>query len=55
MRSAVSHIAIATTLLLAACGGADARVSGPSVDIIRGPAGDYPMVLGAPFQVDGVT
>lgn len=55
MRSAASHIAIATTLLLAACGGADARVSGPSADITRGPAGDYPMVLGAPFEVDGVT
>ncbi|OYZ98915.1 MAG: hypothetical protein B7X96_00400, partial [Novosphingobium sp. 17-62-8] len=50
---------MAATLLLAACGGADARVSGPSPALtetqMRGPAGDYPMVLGAPFVVDGVT
>ncbi|NLR70005.1 sporulation protein SsgA [Novosphingobium sp. ERN07] len=59
MRSAASLTAIAATLLLAACGGANAavnpKVSGPSDAAQRGPAGDYPMVLGEPFVVDGVT
>jgi rare lipoprotein A len=50
-----SRIALISTLLLAACGGANARVSGPSDAIAKGPAGDYPMVLGAPFVVEGVT
>ncbi len=55
MKSAANLSAIAATFLLAACGGADARVSGPSEAQLRGPAGDYPMVLGAPFVIDGVT
>lgn len=59
MRSAASLTAIAATLLLAACGGANAKVSGPSQGTseaaMRGPAGDYPMVLGEPFVVEGVT
>lgn len=59
MKSAASLTAIAATLLLAACGGANARVSDAAGAvpgaIARGPAGDYPMVLGAPFIVDGVT
>lgn len=55
MRSPVSRIALVATLLLAACGGANARVSAVSEAGGTGPAGDYPMVLGAPFVVDGVT
>lgn len=59
MRLAASLTAIAATLLLAACGGANAKVSGPSQSnsdaTLRGPAGDYPMVLGEPFTIDGVT
>lgn len=51
----VRFLALTTTLLIAACGGANARVSGPADTVARGPAGDYPMVLGAPFEVDGVT
>lgn len=55
MKSAASRIALASTLLLAACGGANARVSALPDGAARGPAGDYPMVLGAPFVIDGVT
>lgn len=55
MKSAASRIALTATLLVAACGGADARVSGPSAPVSQGPAGDYPMVLGDPFTIDGVT
>lgn len=59
MRSAASLTAIAATLVLTACGGANAAVnpsvSGASEAAVRGPAGDYPMVLGEPFVVDGVT
>ncbi|WP_062348419.1 SPOR domain-containing protein [Novosphingobium sp. CCH12-A3] len=55
MRSPVSRIALVATLLLAACGGANASVLAVSEAGDPGPAGDYPMVLGAPFVVDGVT
>lgn len=59
MRSAVSRsvsrIAIAAALLLAFQGAGVARETTPAQAISRGPAGDYPMVLGAPFTVDGVT
>lgn len=54
MRSAASRIALATTLMIAAFGAANARIAGPE-EAPTGPAGDYPMVLGAPFIVDGVT
>lgn len=55
MRYPVSRTAIIATLLLAGCGGANARVSSALEAGGTGPAGDYPMVLGAPFVVDGVT
>ncbi|WP_084277029.1 SPOR domain-containing protein [Novosphingobium sp. B1] len=59
MRSVVNRsgslLALAAALVLSACGGASARVAAPSSDPAKGPAGDYPMVLGAPFLVDGVT
>jgi len=40
--------------LLAACGGGSAIESMPAL-ATTGPAADYPMVIGAPFVVDGVT
>lgn len=45
---------LAALTLLAACGGgASVRDVPPAA--ANGPAADYPMVLGAPFMVDGVT
>lgn len=55
MRYPVSRIALVVTLFFAACTGASARDSGQANASKTGPAGDYPMVLGAPFVVDGVT
>ena len=55
MKSAASWIAISAAVVLTACGGANARVSPISAASSAGPAGDYPMVLGDPFVVDGVT
>lgn len=58
MRFRVDHVLpLAALTLLAACGGGEgARVGtasqGPSTSY--GPAADYPVVLGAPFTVDGV-
>lgn len=40
--------------LLSGCGGA-ARAELPSAPVTAGPGADYPMVLGAPFTIDGVT
>jgi rare lipoprotein A len=59
MRLPVNHIAapLALIVLLAACGG-NAKAP-PALSLASpaavGPAADYPMVLGAPFVVDGVT
>lgn len=58
MKSAASLIAVSAALVLITSGGAIARVadaSGTSGSAVLGPAGDYPMVLGDPFVVDGVT
>ncbi len=55
MKSAPSWIAVSAALVLTACGGANARVSAVPATSSAGPAGDYPMVLGEPFVVDGVT
>lgn len=55
MKYPVSRIALVATLLLVACSGANARDSGQANAFKTGPAGDYPMVLGAPFVIDGVT
>lgn len=55
MKFPVSRIALVTTLLLAGCGGAVAGIPSASDSARTGPAGDYPMVLGAPFEVEGVT
>jgi rare lipoprotein A len=55
MRYPVSRIALVATLFFAACNGASARDSGQENASKTGPAGDYPMVLGAPFIIDGVT
>lgn len=55
MKSAASWIALSAAVVLSACGGANARVSAVPAAPSAGPAGDYPMVLGDPFVVDGVT
>lgn len=45
---------ISAFILLAACGGAThAEVASPPVTV--GPGADYPIVVGAPFTIDGVT
>jgi rare lipoprotein A len=45
---------ISALILLAACGGAThAEVASPPVTV--GPGADYPIVVGAPFTIDGVT
>lgn len=64
MRSAVSRFASATAMIAVTALAFSAPLMGemalakgqPASDEDRsGPAGDYPMVLGAPFVVDGVT
>lgn len=55
MKSVASWIALSAAVVLTACGGANARVSKVSDMAQGGPAGDYPMVLGEPFVVDGTT
>ncbi|MEO5586938.1 MAG: SPOR domain-containing protein [Novosphingobium sp.] len=55
MRLPVDRILpISAFILLAACGGAThAEVAAPRVT--AGPAADYPIVIGVPFTIDGVT
>lgn len=55
MKSAASHFALSTAILLSACGGGNSAIAPLSAAQVRGPAGDYPMVLGEPFIVEGVT
>ena len=55
MKSAASYLALSTALLLTACGGGNDGFAPVSASEVRGPAGDYPMVLGEPFVVEGVT
>ena len=55
MKSAASWIAFSAAAVLTACGGANTAMTPVSAAEMRGPAGDYPMVLGEPFIVDGVT
>ncbi len=55
MKSAASWIALSAALVLTGCGGANARITPVSGTQTVGPAGDYPMVLGDPFVVDGTT
>ena len=52
-----SAAALSLATLLAACGGHHDRVESgsPAGPMRSGPAADYPMVLGEPFVVDGVT
>lgn len=54
MKSAASWIALSVAALLTACGAGSAGILPVSAAEVRGPAGDYPMVLGEPFIVDGV-
>ena len=55
MKSAASWIALSAVVATAACGGANGEIAPVSAAEVRGPAGDYPMVLGEPFMIDGVT
>ncbi|WP_372733030.1 SPOR domain-containing protein, partial [Novosphingobium sp.] len=55
MKLAASYLALSTAILLTACGGGNSAIAPVSAASLRGPAGDYPMVLGDPFIVDGVT
>ena len=58
MRFRADHaLPLAALTLLAACSGGGARLdSSPQVPISSyGPAADYPVVLGSPFTLDGVT
>ncbi len=57
MRLPVNRIApLAALILLAACGGGnDSAARGLPPEPANGPASDYPMVIGAPFTLDGVT
>ena len=50
------HLPLAALIALAACGGGARPYDAVQAQPARsGPAADYPMVLGAPFTVDGVT
>jgi rare lipoprotein A len=42
-------------VLVAACAGGGARPADVPVELANGPAADYPVVVGDPFTVDGVT
>lgn len=58
MKSAVSLFAITAAIVVAGCGmstPALARTTAVAPPPDMGPAGDYPMVLGDPFIVDGIT
>jgi rare lipoprotein A len=56
MRLPVNQLAASAALiLLAGCGGGDKPAPLPAPLAERGPAADYPIVLGDPFTVDGVT
>lgn len=46
---------LAALSLLAACGGGGSRPELAAQGPLTGPAADYPVVVGAPFAVDGVT
>ena len=53
---AEKFLPLAALSLLGACGGgARPYDAGQSVTQVGGPSADFPMVLGAPFSVDGVT
>ena len=58
MKSAVSLLAIAAAIVVAGCGTSHpalARTAGVAPPPDMGPGGDYPMILGDAFVVDGVT
>ena len=56
MRLPVNRFApLAALMLLAACGGGGELASNLPPEPAYGPAADYPMVIGAPFVVDGKT
>ena len=54
--SADKFLPLAALSLLAACGGGARPVdAGQTQAALGGPAADFPMVIGAPFTVDGIT
>ena len=56
MRLPVNHAAsLILIVALAGCGGASAKVEPLPARATIGPAADYPMVLGDPVQIDGIT
>jgi len=55
MKSAVSFIALSAALALASGSAALARTPPPAPVMQYGPAGDYPVTIGDPFTIDGVT
>lgn len=61
MRLPVSHALIRHTLpfaalaLLSACGSGTSRVEPLPSGPVTGPAADYPVIIGAPFTIDGTT
>ena len=56
MRLPVNRIApLAAVMLLAACSSSGELAQGLPPEPANGPAADYPMVIGAPFVVDGKT
>lgn len=57
MRLRVDHcLPLAALTLLAACGGGARPYDAAQVQPVRGgPSADYPMVLGAPYTIEGVT
>ncbi len=57
MRLSAEHfLGLAALSLLAACGGgARPYDTGQTATAMGGPAADFPMVIGAPFTVDGIT
>lgn len=56
MRSAASFVALSAVLALTGCGGGTAARPAQQTAADRlGPAGDYPITVGDPFVIDGVT
>ena len=53
-RFLATGISLGLALALSACGGEGVKLVSAPPEPVQGPAADYPVVLGAPFTVDGV-
>ena len=53
-RLLVSCLGLGLALALSSCGGGSGKLVSAPLETVQGPAADYPVVLGAPFTVDGV-